>query len=146
MLDAHGVEAAIRHLIDEMGETSGLSIQFQATIHFDRAPAAIENAIYRIVQEALNNVRSHSGAREASVEVVQHGEQIRIVVADRGCGFDPSAPPREHHGLISIRDRARLLGGHAEIESEAGNGTRITVDLPLAEIDPADIPPADYSI
>jgi len=90
---------------------------------------------YRIVQEALANVRRHAEARKVRVELRSAGGELEIVVADDGRGFDPAAEvPDGHLGLSSIRQRADLLGGGSEIESAPGAGTTVRVRVPLRRV------------
>ena len=91
----------------------------------------IENAVYRIAQEALANACRHSKAEKVLLELVQNGGQIRIEVQDRGVGFNPKNVEESRFGLAGIRERARLLGGIAIIESQEGQGTRIVAELPI---------------
>jgi signal transduction histidine kinase len=88
--------------------------------------------LFRIVPEALRNVVKHSGAAEAEVELSGHGDGIDLCISDRGQGFDPELVKGEAGlGLISMRERLRLVGGHLSVESEPSHGTRIRVRIPL---------------
>jgi len=130
-LDQAGLEVAIRQLIGALQRASGPAIEFQCDVQFDRLESVQENAIYRIVQEGLRNACKHSPGRRARVELRQLGDRVRIVVQDWGQGFDPATIGGYHFGLDAIRERARLLNGTAEIHSSLGEGTRVTVDMPL---------------
>jgi len=130
-LDETGVEAAIRYLIRSLDGEPGPNVDFDCEVQFQRLESVQENAICRIVQEGLRNARRHSRSRSVRVELRQHGDRIRLVVQDWGTGFDPAEIGEYHFGLDAIRERARLLGGHAQIKSRLGEGTCITVDLPL---------------
>jgi signal transduction histidine kinase len=135
ILDERGVVAALEYLVSEIRPDIPL-IEFQNHTHFGRLAPAIEVAIFRIAQEALTNVRLHSGAERAQVELVQHGEWVRLVVRDWGRGFDPATVQEERFGLQGIRQRARLLGASAAVESAPGQGTVLTVDFPLIQEKP----------
>ena len=87
--------------------------------------------IYRIVQEGLSNARNHSKSKKIRVSLKQRGDRLRIEICDWGVGFDPTIVHGEHFGLEGIRERTRLLGGECSIESKAGKGTRIMVELPV---------------
>ena len=91
----------------------------------------MENAVYRIAQEALTNACRHSKSKKIKVELVQNGDQLRIVVQDQGVGFKLEDVEEGQFGLAGIRERARLLGGKATIDSKPGKGTRIAVELPI---------------
>jgi signal transduction histidine kinase len=89
--------------------------------------------LFRIVEEALQNVVKHSGAEDAKVELSGHDNQIDLCISDSGTGFRPeSARVEAGIGLISMRERLRLVGGTLSVESEPSHGTRICVRVPLA--------------
>ena len=91
----------------------------------------MENAIYRIVQEGLTNACRHSKSPRIRVELVERDGLLQIKVQDWGEGFDPTRVEADRFGLEGIRQRARLLGGSARVESAPGQGTCLTVELPL---------------
>ena len=97
-------------------------------------PTHVEVAIYRIVREALVNVRLHSGAREARVLLDYRPSSLRVTIQDDGRGFgaeEALAEPGEHLGLIGMRERAQSLHGRLEIRSVLGQGTVVEVEVPL---------------
>jgi PAS domain S-box-containing protein len=98
-----------------------------------RFPPAVETAAYRIVQEALTNVARHAAVQDAAVRVWASEEILGVEIKDAGVGFDPKAAfasPRSS-GLVGMRERAALLGGHLSVESTPGAGTRVIAELPL---------------
>ena len=109
ILDERGIVAALEYLVSEVRPEIP-QIEFMNNTQFGRLTPAIEVAIFRIAQEAITNVRLHSGAQRAQVELVQHDEWVRLVVRDWGRGFDPATVQEERFGLQGIRQRARLLG------------------------------------
>jgi PAS domain S-box-containing protein len=129
ILDEEGAAAAVGHLVNEQIRLKGPKIEYHSRIHFDRLDPTLENAIYRIAQEALTNACEHSKSERISVSLLQRGERVRIDIRDWGVGFDPKAVPKNHFGLEGIRQRARLLGGKCSIRSAKGKGTRVTVEL-----------------
>ena len=131
ILDEAGVVAAIGHLVNEQSRLKGPKIEYRSRVAFDRLAPTLENAIYRIAQEALTNACKHSKSEKVRVSLLQQGDRVRIEIRDWGVGFDPKAMPGNRFGLEGIRQRARLLGGKCSIESKAGKGTRITVELPV---------------
>jgi PAS domain S-box-containing protein len=131
ILDEEGVVAAIGHLVNEERRKKGPKIEYHSRVSFDRLTPILENAVYRVAQEALNNACKHSKSKTVKVELVQSGGQLRIEVQDRGVGFKPEDVEEGQFGLAGIRERARLLGGQAAVESEPGKGTRIVVELPI---------------
>ncbi len=88
MLDASEVVIALEHLLAEQRANTAIDISLTQRVSFDRLPPLIEEMIYRIVQEALNNVIKHSGAKRADVVLFQMGDQVRITVRDDGRGFE----------------------------------------------------------
>ncbi len=127
-----GLLAAVRGLCAELARSHALLIDFS---HHDVPVAIAEDValcLYRIAQEALQNVIKHSGARHAEVVVSGSDEAIVMRVADDGHGFDPDAV--EQHGrlgLISMRERLRLVGGTLAIDTRPGEGTQLLVRVPL---------------
>ena len=88
--------------------------------------------LYRIAQEALRNIIKHSGARRAAVELSGGADAVELRIADDGAGFDPRlADGKGGLGLVSMRERLRLVGGAIAIDSHPGAGTRVEVRVPL---------------
>ena len=135
-LDALGLVAAVEGFCRELSDRHNLKIQF---VHRDipGIPKDATLCLFRIVQEALRNVVKHSGAAEAKVELSVHGDRIDLCVSDSGAGFNPeSAKGVAGLGLISMRERLRLVGGQLSVESVPSRGTQIRVRIPL--LAPAD--------
>ena len=135
ILDEEGIAAAVGHLVHEQIRLRGPEVEYHSKVTFDRLDPTLENAIYRIAQEALTNACKHSKSKKVSVGLLQRADRLRIEIRDWGIGFDPKAVPKKHFGLEGIRQRARLLGGKCSIRGEAGKGTRITVELPVVPRD-----------
>jgi PAS domain S-box-containing protein len=131
ILDEYGIVEAIDYLVCENRERSGVRIDFQHDVRFKRLAPPLESAAFRIVQESLSNACRHSRSTIVIVELAQRDDRLHIKVRDQGVGFDPNAVEETRFGLRSIRERARLLGGRAEILSAPGSGTSITVELPV---------------
>jgi signal transduction histidine kinase len=96
-------------------------------------PVRIEVGVYRIIQEALANIRQHARARNATIHLEITPDRLSAVVSDDGRGFAPDRRLHGHYGLLGIRERARLLGGEAQVLSTRGHGTRIEAHIPLEE-------------
>jgi PAS domain S-box-containing protein len=137
ILDEQGVVAALEYLANE-SRVEIPQLEFINRTHFGRLAAPLEVAIFRITQEALSNIRRHSGAKRARVELLEHGELVRLVIRDWGRGFDPEKVHEERFGLQGIRQRARLAGSSATIESAPGRGTTIVVDFPMVRVEHPD--------
>lgn len=123
---------AIQRLVEELRTTWGRPIEFHHELGQHCFMPALELAVYRIVQEALQNAVRHSQATLISIAISLHEELVRVEIVDNGVGFHPLNVSRKRYGLVGIRERARLLGGSASIQSAPGQGTHITVDLPIA--------------
>ena len=91
-----------------------------------KLPADVQVSLYRIAQEALNNVVKHAKATQAVV-CLRLDEEVRLSIEDNGCGFDPALVPPDHLGLRIMRERAALAGAELSIYSEPGEGTQISV-------------------
>src|SRR5262249_5260065 len=101
-----------------------------------RLPARIEEALYRIAQEALANVRQHAQAGAVAIELCVVGEQARLAIRDDGRGFDTAADqaaPGRGFGLIAMQERARLLNGVLRVSRYLGAGAQVEVSIPLEE-------------
>jgi signal transduction histidine kinase len=123
---------AIECLIKGSKASGGLDIELNHDIQADRIPPEIETAAFRIVQEALANACRHSKSKEVSVGLTQDNDSLCIQVQDWGTGFDTNDAHPGHYGLEGIRRRVKLLGGIVTIRSHPGEGTCISVELPLA--------------
>jgi PAS domain S-box-containing protein len=133
-LDTIGLEAALYALAQQHQQASEIDIDcdFELPRDSDERPAALlETAVYRLVQEALNNVSKHSMAQRAELIARDVGSQIEIEISDDGVGFEPNLV-REGFGLVGMRERAALLGGTLRIDSTPGSGTKIRAEIPLS--------------
>ena len=125
-----GLARSLADLADRAGCPVRLRVDPGATrVDLLKPGRAIE--VYRIVQEALSNVARHSGAPSADVELSLNGPVLRVVIDDRGRGFDLQAARDGGLGLSGMRERAALLGADLSISSAPGAGTRITLDVGL---------------
>jgi PAS domain S-box-containing protein len=136
VLDESGVVEAIAHLVHEQSREKGPKIDSHSRVDFDRLVPALENAIYRICQEALTNACKHSKSERVRIGLFQRNDRIRLEVRDWGVGFDARAVSGNRFGLEGIRQRAKLLGGKCSIRSQQGRGTWLIVELPVIERDP----------
>ena len=131
-LEQLGLAAAVRSLCRELGGGHGLPVEFTAGDSL--APISEDAALclYRIVQEALRNIIKHSAARRATVELNGGKDAVALCIVDDGAGFDARlADGKGGLGLVSMRERLRLVGGTIAIDSRPGAGTRIEVRVPL---------------
>jgi signal transduction histidine kinase len=133
-LEDLGLVTALDMLARETSQTNHLDIDFQKTGQERRLSREAELALYRIAQEALNNVARHSKAKHAALEIRFAEKEIQLEVSDNGIGFNMPKSPTDfasngHFGLLGIHERAELIGARLEVESVPGNGTRLTVRL-----------------
>ncbi|GLW13270.1 GAF domain-containing sensor histidine kinase [Streptomyces kronopolitis] len=130
-LDEDGLIATLRSQIQVLDRAHSAHVTF--TAHSVRAlPAAQEEAVLRVAQEALHNALRHSGAGRVEVTVTRSGPGALLRIADDGCGFDPALVRRagRHLGLVSMHDRAGGVGGRLTVESEPGKGTAVEMEVP----------------
>lgn len=128
-----GLIVALATLVRRLAEDNGIDIQFTHAMQGMRVFPDVEMAVYRIIQEALNNAVQHSQAKRVTVRLRLHGSRVSAVVKDNGIGFHPKQVKRQRYGLVGMCERARLLGGSARIDSVPGKGTQVTVDLPIED-------------
>ncbi len=134
ILDDLGLLPALEFLADGVSKRAKLPVTVGGTT-IGRLPAAIETALYRIVQEALNNATRHAQASRTTIRLEQNGQLIRCLISDDGIGFDvPVVLSRKGDkglGLIGIRERLNAIGGAYRIISAPGQGTTLQVEIPL---------------
>ena len=136
-LDDLGLVAAAGNYVQEWSRHFNIPADFHSSgLKNKRLDPAIETNLYRIVQEALNNVFKHAKASQASVVLERRQKLVVLVIEDDGKGFDPKANTKVKSsgrglGLVSMRERAALVGGTVEIESAPGRGTTVFVKVPF---------------
>jgi signal transduction histidine kinase len=135
-LDDLGLAAALSLEVEYLRE-DGCQVDFEENFRDQRLPDRVEIALFRIVQEALRNVRKHAQTRQVRIQLEHSGNHTHLEVQDYGRGFDPvqasaGSGPGERVGLAGMRERARMLGGELEIHTEAGAGTSIVVTVPVS--------------
>jgi len=137
ILDERGVGPAIEDYVREFSEETGVSVQLESRLP-ERLDRSHETIVYRIVQEALTNVRKHAQATSVTVGLQAQDGQVRLEVADDGVGFEPEEIPvlvaQGHFGLMSMRQRAELAGGSCNWISAPRQGTRVVVSIPLSPL------------
>jgi signal transduction histidine kinase len=134
ILDDLGVAAALEQQLRRLRESTGI----KTTLTVSEEPEIdmlTGVTLYRIAQEALANVVRHAGATAVEVSLAMHGGKAVLTIEDNGRGMPRSIDPKSL-GLLGIRERAELLGGSVAIDSRPGEGTMITVALPVTPTDP----------
>jgi len=136
VLDDVGLAAALEWLCARQSERSGLPIEVRGERPLPRLTREAEAALFRIVQEAISNALKHARAHAVTVTLRHDPTQLEIAVQDDGCGFEPELAQRRDRdslGLISMHERADLIGAAFDVRSRPGEGTRILVRLPLPQ-------------
>jgi signal transduction histidine kinase len=134
LVDPIGLVPAVRASLDEVSRETGWAVTLNENLESARLPAAVETSAFRIVQEALANALKHSRTDRVEVELRREADSLYITVSDAGVGFTgvPGETPGRGLGLLSMRERARLLGGECVIDSAPERGTRVRARLPVA--------------
>jgi signal transduction histidine kinase len=132
-----GLVPALRRHIAERGSQDGLIVALHLEEYEEdkRLPPETEEALFSIVQEALNNVVKHAQIDQAEVRLRLGNESVSLLIKDSGAGFDTTraSSGTSHLGLTSMRERVRVLGDTLEIEARPGAGTQIKIEVPLAK-------------
>ncbi|GAB2515820.1 sensor histidine kinase [Lysobacter humi (ex Lee et al. 2017)] len=129
ILDDLGLEPALRSLGRSVGESAGIAV----AIEVEPLPALdgeYETLLFRVAQEALNNIAKHARARSVLLRVVERDARLQLQVVDDGVGFDP-AERAGGSGLSGMRERLRLFQGTLDVHSSPGSGTRLRAVVPL---------------
>jgi len=129
-LEAQGLTAGLARQIDMVRARHGIEVEADLDDE-PEVPIGVKEAIYRVAQEALNNVVKHARATRISLRLATVDATLLLEVCDNGIGFDPGVCFSGHLGLRSMRERIERLGGNLEIDSRPGGGTRILVRVPL---------------
>ena len=132
-LAAGGLRRAVECLIEEIRGAGGPDVELCCDVEQDAIPDDLEVVAFRIVQESLANACRHSRSPRILVGLNQDEDSLVIQVQDWGTGFNPDRIPKGHFGIDGIRRRVGLLHGDVTIRSNSGEGTLVTVELPLQE-------------
>lgn len=132
LIDQLGLTAAIENMVSTVSDSTGIKIE----AHFDNIDGLFnerpETGIYRIVQEALNNIIKHSGASEAGIKIVKESNRVVLSIKDNGRGFYPEDEQVQRgFGIAGIKERTRILNGELTINSEVHSGTELIIRIPI---------------
>ncbi len=138
-LDDLGLEAAIRALARRVEQTSGLMVDIALARPLPRLEPEVRLAVFRIVQEALGNSAKHARARQVKVTLGVTDDRLEVEIHDDGRGFEDPDPDtdREGLGLSGMLDRAAHAGGTLRVDSHPGEGTRVTLSVPITRPEPS---------
>jgi signal transduction histidine kinase len=135
-LELLGLVATVGGHCREVSRQHELRVEFAHRNVGERIPKDVALCLFRIVQEALRNIVKHGRTQHAKVDLSGSGDELHLCISDQGAGFNPaSAQTKGGLGLISMRERLRLIGGYLDVESEPSHGTRIYVRVPLGDGD-----------
>jgi len=135
VLDDLGLIPALRSLVTGLQESEGIDTDLKVLGGERRFSPEVESLLFRIVQEALNNIRRHAQASEAQVVMEFAEDRTKVTISDNGRGFEllgrvDDLPRSGKLGLAGIQERVRLLGGTIEVQSTLGKGTTLIVEIP----------------
>ena len=127
------LSSALRGLCADSRSLYDFRVEFENRGTPRTYPVHIQTAVFRLVQEAVNNSRKHAGVDKAAVILTEDGGKIEVFIADQGRGFDLEKvlAQKDCLGITGMRERAALLGGTLQIKSESGAGTKILLGIPL---------------
>jgi PAS domain S-box-containing protein len=136
VLETRGLAAAVREHVGHWSHHFSLPVRLHTNLSEDRLPSEVEDTMYRVVQEALNNILKHARAAHVDVALERHADHVSLIIEDDGVGFDPStaAIGSGGVGLVGMRERAALIGADLQIESTAGCGTTVFIRAPLVSM------------
>jgi signal transduction histidine kinase len=135
VLDDFGLPAAISLEVQRLRE-EGYRVEYEEGLGDERLPAMMENALFRVAQEALTNIQKHGQTRKMRIELRRREDEVYLEVRDYGRGFDleatsPSSELGKTVGIARMREWALLLGGQLEIHTKPGRGTSVVAKVPL---------------
>jgi signal transduction histidine kinase len=132
LLDDLGLKDAVQDHLAQFEERTGIHPTAELAFQRHDLPPAVSENVFRILQEALNNVAKHAQVKEVTVVLRVWGDRLELTVRDLGAGFSPESVDGGRLGLLGMRERAELLGGEFHLRSQPGAGTEVRVTLPLA--------------
>ena len=141
-LDDLGLVPAVRQLINKLDERNLLKTDFQVDGKSHPLDKHVEVCLFRMIQEALNNVYRHSGVTNAKVRMLFAPDHLAMVIADEGEGFDMAAMEEErknsegngHFGILGMEERASIIGAILTVLSEPGKGTKVHIKMPYPDV------------
>ncbi|MBN8591980.1 MAG: sensor histidine kinase [Anaerolineae bacterium] len=133
-----GLVGAIRQLCNEWETSHKTPVEVATIMRSEYLPPGVENTLYYVAQEALNNIAKHARAAHVSLSILQTAHDIVMSITDDGCGMQRSSDASAGHrlGIVSMRERASAMGGRMDIESEPGRGTTVLLTLPIRDGEP----------
>lgn len=134
VLEDIGLEAALEQYCEEFRLRTGITAQFTSRALPESLPLEVSSSVYHIAQECLRNVAKHAHTDKVSVSVEFLNQVLRLTIRDQGVGLPSKRTEGSGIGLVAMRERARLVKGKLSIASGKGNGTQITVEVPVPDV------------
>jgi len=131
ILDHLGLGVALRSYCSEFSEREGIKVDFSVQARLETVPEEIALCLYRVTQEALRNVAKHAAAKTAAVALEAKDSRLHLTIRDNGSGFDAAEKNKGGIGLLSMKERVRLVDGEFTLKAQRGHGARIDVWVPL---------------
>jgi signal transduction histidine kinase len=128
-----GLSEGIKRTAELAAQRGGFQLQMEVSTHPDQLSIEVQQQIYRIAEEILNNVVRHAQAKQVSLRFHEADQQLLLHIQDDGVGFPHGKDLKGHYGLIGMQERAHLMGAKLAIFSKEGKGTRVEFTLPLSE-------------
>lgn len=135
-IDDLGIVPTLRRYLEDFQKETKIDILFEASPHFETDDSVLQLALFRITQEAMNNIYKHSKADHVEILLNQESTYISMVIKDNGIGFKAKnirGSSEGGFGIINMKERAELLNGNVKIQSEQGAGTVLLVKIPTTE-------------
>jgi two-component system sensor histidine kinase UhpB len=133
-LDDHGLQPALDRYARQFSQRAGIAVSVRTAAPYERVSADVEIVLFRIAQEALNNVAKHARAKHVTITLERQGSDCVMAVLDDGIGIarsrESTDPSRTALGLVTMRERAQTVGGVLTVEAGARRGTQLTVRVP----------------
>ncbi len=124
-----GLFDALEGLADDLRADGGVEVVLRLPQWQPELDSSVALALFRVTQEAITNVRKYARAKRIGISIALEKDRLQLCVEDDGCGFDPEHTGEKSFGIISMRHRCQLIGGHFKLHSSPGQGTRIVVTL-----------------
>jgi signal transduction histidine kinase len=144
VLGDFGLQAALNVFIQEIGKLTDIKLVYKTSGEIDRLPQKIENNIFRIIQEAINNAIKYSHAEEINVELIQRNDELSVTVSDNGRGFDTSLVDARNmnidsgRGFFNMYERTEYVNGQLVIDTQPQHGTTVVLKIPIQSFQTAE--------
>lgn len=138
-LEAYGLTQSIQNRVNSAAERGGFSVEFHLDKGLDVLPDEISHALYRTVQESMENILRHANANRTTVSMLPEGNHIRLSIQDDGKGFDLNQIQKDQLGLRGMRERIEMLGGSFNIHSQTLQGTEINISIEVKDDQGSDL-------